>query len=287
MNVSAKRGPTAFTLIELLVVIGIIGVLIAILLPVLSGARRSATKAHCLSNLHQIAVYLQEYQNQYRGQLPIYFTPAYVGKIIYHGGVNNYTNLGLLVSANIAPQSGSELGRVFYCPGSSVWGTQRQFNYVIPGDPAASNPWVGWPGYSTRITYSQRPEYWVWSETGSNWNIHYPNVRFDMDGQTEAQDVFVPPYGAANTQPIFPRVSTLSRGSATAIITDLIDADSANRRLIHRGGWNVLYANWSAKFVPQECFATQLSNLESQEAKGASPATRRAWFDLWQELDRY
>ena len=46
--------------------------------------------------------------------MPIYFTPKYVDKTMYHGGVKQYTNLGLLVPANI----GLEQGRVFYCPGS-------------------------------------------------------------------------------------------------------------------------------------------------------------------------
>jgi prepilin-type N-terminal cleavage/methylation domain-containing protein/prepilin-type processing-associated H-X9-DG protein len=62
-----RRG---FTLVELLVAIGIIAVLIAILMPALQKARKTAGAIACANNLRQLTAGLFVYANEYDGWLP-------------------------------------------------------------------------------------------------------------------------------------------------------------------------------------------------------------------------
>ena len=55
-----------FTLIEVLVGLGIMGVLLAILLPAIQQARESSRASQCRANLHQIGVALHSYELHYR-----------------------------------------------------------------------------------------------------------------------------------------------------------------------------------------------------------------------------
>src|SRR2546421_9703522 len=130
------RARAAFTLVELLVVIGIIALLISILLPTLNKARESAKRTQCLSNLRQIAVFLNMYANNNKLQVPIGTSSggaagrdvaegiAYCLTRVSAGGpdpdpprIVRYVGLGLIIKAGYIKEDtrgGSE--QIFFCP---------------------------------------------------------------------------------------------------------------------------------------------------------------------------
>jgi prepilin-type N-terminal cleavage/methylation domain-containing protein len=67
--INRVRGRSAFTLIELLVVIAIVALLVSILLPALSGARKNARTALCQGRLQQYGVATNNYATDYQNKI--------------------------------------------------------------------------------------------------------------------------------------------------------------------------------------------------------------------------
>ncbi|MEM6313758.1 MAG: type II secretion system protein [Planctomycetota bacterium] len=84
-----RRRRGGFTLVELLVVIGIISVLISILLPSLTAARRSAQSVSCLSMIRQLGLANIMYANESDGWMVPnrYRTVGSTRTVMWHGNL--------------------------------------------------------------------------------------------------------------------------------------------------------------------------------------------------------
>lgn len=136
-QLESRRTRGGFTLIDVLVSLGVIGVLIAILLPSLSQVNETARRVVCRSNVRQIGLCAAMYAGENDGRLPVsIFLPASVvtvnpnwgtrslaGQVhrmatlhlasaeLPDAGVNAWDGLGRLYDTGFVTAP-----KVFYCP---------------------------------------------------------------------------------------------------------------------------------------------------------------------------
>ena len=289
-----RNGFRGFTLVELLVVIGIIALLIAILLPALTKARRAAMTIVCLSNLKQVGVGVWSYSAENKGKLPY--------GDIKQGGTN-MANMAVLVSEKLFPK-GSLAPKIARGGGTGSWNSSYVCEALVC--PAAPR-WVSsWSPVSeeTLVLASFRNSAIIGklpvilyggvdeSALYSNPSI-YSNYVLNTYGGTNAPEAKTPPgsgigitYGGVRVNLVAPfgncgtksdnktpfdsgnrKITMVRRPSETWMAWE---AGSASQHTISRVAWR--HPNISANFV---YFDGHAENLTTRMVDGAN---MNGWF---------
>jgi prepilin-type N-terminal cleavage/methylation domain-containing protein/prepilin-type processing-associated H-X9-DG protein len=238
-----------FTLIELLVVIAIIAILAALLLPALNRAKSKADSVACKNNLHQLALGLTMYADDYNGY------PAPVGLAVASPGQDLVTGLQPYLKspwpgANYTGFQGRGIyqgakNSVWACPAYNRLGGEfsetpsMATSYGYNGNGSLSMVDTGWGLGGSNPDENQ--DYWV--PTRPN-QVLYPSDMIAMG------DATLMPNGATGYKgPIhgfFPLNMAISDGVYwNAVMLGLPAGDSAVKAMMqrHSGRWNIVFCD--------------------------------------------
>jgi prepilin-type N-terminal cleavage/methylation domain-containing protein/prepilin-type processing-associated H-X9-DG protein len=160
-----NRNADGFTLVELLVVIGIIALLVSILLPVLSNARKTAMDTQCASNMRQLATAMIMYANEFKGKYPPNMYSGTAAQWWYDAD-----RIGRFLPKTVVFSSNSIGGNIFKCPRDEDAVRSYAMNVFASSGPVDGGYAFPSPIYASYFTASSKPasklfligERWSW-----------------------------------------------------------------------------------------------------------------------------
>jgi prepilin-type N-terminal cleavage/methylation domain-containing protein/prepilin-type processing-associated H-X9-DG protein len=173
-----------FTLVELLVVIVIIGILAALLLPVLARSKQQAQGTQCMSSSKQLLVAWTVYASDFRDILPYNIDSQNTIAAAFGGWVNGFldegpdnpdnTNINLMMSGQLGPYAKNPA--IYRCPADPSmamgYNAPRVRSYSMDftvGDKSTNGEQMAtyadyWPNFFKMGDFNMGDKTWVFSD---------------------------------------------------------------------------------------------------------------------------